>query len=177
METNLDVHLICDPMVPFSATPTSSPSRLPVLLFSWLGKNTVEGGAKRSMYESDYVFISVLHSFAVDPGLIIFKHFPVSGISGSQQSSPRTTIFLLYFPSLTYKRLLAGLLILLDRCLCWLWLLPDGPTNRVLISSSSLCPCSWVLLLVASDLPHCLLLCFLATPLPGKLIPCPEILL
>lgn len=39
IEMNLDVHLV-------SAAPASGPSRLPVLLFSWLGENTVEGGAR-----------------------------------------------------------------------------------------------------------------------------------
>lgn len=46
IEMNFDVHLVYEPMVPFSAAPTSGPSRLPVLLFSWLGENTVEGGAR-----------------------------------------------------------------------------------------------------------------------------------
>ena len=46
IEMNLDVHLVYELTVPFSSAPASGPSRLPVLLFSWLGENTVEGGAR-----------------------------------------------------------------------------------------------------------------------------------
>lgn len=125
IEMNLDAILICEP------TPISDPPRVHVLLFSWLGEN-MGRRAMRSMHESDSVFSSILHPFAMGSWAdqsqtcprLLDCWLPAEFSQGHNISES-------LFPAVPGSeqwRLLPGFLILLDRCLCWLWLLPgDTP--------------------------------------------------